>query len=428
MIRILLVILLLAASSAQARVTLIRDAEIEFALRQVAAPVLRAAGLSAGTRIIVVNDDSLNAFVLDARTIFIHAGLLMRLDDTDEVMAVIAHEAAHIANGHLTRRPAAARSARNAAVLGQLLGAATIAAGGGDAGLGVALGSASAARRGFFAHTRGEEASADQSALRYLAAAGADPGAAARVLDLFVGQEALSVGRQDPYVRTHPLSRDRQRAVRGFAAAVTPRARDSQATDYWHARAVGKLSAFLRAPRWTLRRAKGGDEVAVLRRAIAHHRQANRRRAVAGIDALIAARPSDAFFHELRGQFLLEAGEARAAVASYRRATDLAPREALIRAGLGRALLAAGDAAGALRVLEPARASDPFDAALLRDLAQAHAALGQTGLAAVAAAERYAVLGRSSEARRLAERAAGLLPRGSAGWLRAEDILAAVPR
>ncbi|MBM2576898.1 M48 family metalloprotease [Jannaschia sp. Os4] len=425
MIRVLLVLLVAASPSWARGPSVIRDAEIEHALRQVAAPILQAAGLPASTGIIVIDDDSLNAFVVDNRTIFIHSGLILRLSDHEELMAVIAHEAAHIANGHLTRRPANARAARTAAALGTVLGAAAAAAGSSQAGLGIAAGSASAAERNFLAHTRAEEASADQSSLRYLASAGVDPAAAKRVLDIFVGQEVLSVGRQDPYARSHPLSRDRLRAVEGFAAAITPRDRDTRAVRYWYARAVGKLSAFLRAPRWTLRRATGSDEVSALRRAIATHRRGRTRDAVATMDRLIAARGSDAYFHELRGQMLLEGGHAAAAVASYRRAADLAPREALIRAGLGRALLAAGDPAGALRVLEPARASDPFDPAMLRDLSQAHAAVGQTGLAAVAGAERYAVLGQRESAARLAERASGLLPRGSSGWLRAQDVLGA---
>ncbi|SFI43192.1 M48 family metalloprotease [Jannaschia pohangensis] len=408
---------------------LIRDAEIEYALAQVAQPILQQAGLPGSVRIYIIDNDRMNAFVGDARAIFIHSGLLLRLESADQLQAVIAHEAAHIANGHLTRRPAAARSAATAAKLGLILSAAAAAAGGGRAGLGVAAGTASAAQRSLFAHTRAEEASADQSSLRYMAAAGVNPQAAREVLELFRGQEMLSVGRQDPYAQTHPLTRDRIRAVEGFAAAVTPRTTDRSAVDYWYARATGKLSAFIRAPSWTLRQVgRSGDEVSVLRRAIAEHRKPDLNRALSAIDSLIAARPNDPYFHELRGQFLLEAGQAGAAVGSYRRAADLAPRSALIRAGLGRAMLAADQTGEALRVLESARASDPYDPNLLRDLATAHARSGQNGMASVATAERYAVLGRLADARIHAERASGILPRGSSGWLRAQDILAVAPR
>ncbi|KIT14689.1 Protease HtpX [Jannaschia aquimarina] len=112
------------AGTATARQTIIRDAEIEYALRQVAAPILRAAGLPSSVRIIVVRDDRMNAFVANSRTIFIHSGLLLRMEDAAMLQAVIAHEAAHIANGHLTRRATAVRGARNMAAIGLLLSAA----------------------------------------------------------------------------------------------------------------------------------------------------------------------------------------------------------------------------------------------------------------------------------------------------------------
>ncbi|KIT14688.1 TPR repeat-containing protein YfgC precursor [Jannaschia aquimarina] len=289
----------------------------------------------------------------------------------------------------------------------------------------MAAGTSSAAQRSLFAHTRAEEASADQSSLRYLANAGVDPRAALRVLELFRGQEVLSVGRQDPYAQTHPLTRDRIRAVEGFAAAVSPRGSADPATAYWYARATGKLSAFLRAPRWTLRRVRNqNDGISVMRRAIAEHRNANSGRAVSLMDSLLAARPQDPYWHELRGQILLESRNAAGAVASYQRAASLAPREPLIRAGLGRALLAAGRPQDALAALQAARASAPYDPNMLRDLAQAHAQLGQAGLASIATAERYAITGRMDDARIHATRAEATLPRGSSGWLRAQDILA----
>jgi predicted Zn-dependent protease len=105
---------------------------------------------------------------------------------------------------------------------------------------------------------------------------------------------------------------------------------------------------------------------------------------------------------------------------------DLAPREALILAGYGRALLApdtSGNNARALEVLTRAQARDPFDPRMLRDLALAYARAGQTGMAATVTAERYAVLRRMDDAEALANRAIALLPQGSPGWIRAQDVL-----
>jgi len=426
---IALAVLLAVAPAVAMAQTIIRDAEIERALQELAAPVFRVAGLPQSTRVIIINDGSMNAFVADARHIFVHSGLLLRLDNPDQLQAVLAHEAAHIANGHLTARPAAAASAQTAARMGLLLAlAAGAASGEGGAAIGLAAGGMSSAQRSLLAHTRAEEASADQSALRYMVSAGIDPEAMLEVLDLFRGQEALSVGRQDPYVRSHPLTRDRYRTVQAFLAVQGAGPEPSAASAYWYARLNAKLSAFLRNPSWTLRRVDRNDtgEIATLSRAIAHHRTPDVDRALAEVGRLLQMRPGDPFYQELQGQILFESRRFDAAIATYGRAVELAPREPLILAGYGRALLAPDSAASnarALDVLTRAQARDPFDPRMLRDLALAHARAGQPGMAATVTAERYAVMGRMEDAATLATRAVGLLPQGSPGWIRAQDVL-----
>lgn len=410
---------------------IIRDADIERSLNRVARPILQAAGLSANTQIIVVAESSLNAFIIDQRRIFIHAGLLTRFEEAAPIQAVIAHEAAHIANGHIARRMGNFGTANSAAKLGLILAILAGASGAGtDAALGIAAGTSSASLRQFFSHTRAEESSADQSALRYMARAGIPPAATLDVLELLQGQEALSVGRRDPYASTHPQTRDRIRVVRGFAAGLPESGNDSREADYWYARAVGKLSAFSSAPGWTLRRVGNKtDEISTLGRAVAYHRQPNATKARREMEKLLAMRPNDGFYHELLGQILLESRQPAAAVSAYRRAVALEPREPLVQAGLGRALLALETGAAnreARDILARARSRDPFNPRLLRDLALAHARAGENGLASVATAERYAVMGRANDARIHAERATGILPQGSRGWLRAEDVLAAV--
>ncbi len=424
----MLVIAMAAPASAQ---VILRDADIEHALRELARPVINAAGLSASRlQILIIKNDKMNAFVADADHVFIHSGLLLRLKDPAELQAVIAHELAHIANGHLARRAANYRSARNAAALGTILAGVAAAAGGGEAAAGLAIGVQSSAQRRFFAHTRAEEASADQSALRYMAANGIDPGAMGDVLELFRGQEVLSVGRQDPYALTHPLSRERIRAVEGYAVAAQDRLQDRPDDMYWFTRAQGKLEAFLRAPSVTLRKvgrkAGQGDITARMRRAIAWHRSPKPQKAIAEITALVAARPNDPYLAELKGQILLESRQFNAAVQAYGKAAALAPRDALVLGGYGRALLAVNTPDNnrrALDVLRKAYARDPFSPQMLRDLGLAHARAGQKGMAALVTAERYALIGRLKDAVPHAKRAEGLLPRGSAGWTRAQDIL-----
>lgn len=412
-------------------VTIIRDPDIEHALRQLALPLLKSAGLSPSIRILIVRDSKLNAFVVDTRAVFIHSGLILKAKNAAELQAVIAHELAHIANGHITRRLANARRASSGALIGLLVAAAVGAStGSAEAAAGVAVGTGNTAGRLFLAHTRAEEASADQAALRYLALNKIDPTAMSDVLAYFSGQELLSGARQDPYVRSHPLTRDRIRAVRGYAAAYKGVAEPNPEADYWFARAKGKLGAFLQGSRFTLRKVgrTANSDIAVMRRAIAYHRQPNQQKAINEVGKLVAMLPNDPFVHELRGQILLETRNYSAAVNAYGRAVNLAPRNALILAGYGRALLQVNTRdsnARALQVLIDARSRDGRDPRMMRDLATAYARSGQNGLASLITAERYALIGNIKTAETHAKRAAGLLPQGSPGWNRAQDVLSA---
>lgn len=76
------VLLSLSLGHAATAQSLIRDAGVENALEIMAYPLLSAANLPASNiRILVVNDMSLNAFVMDGRAVFINAGLLLPAAD-----------------------------------------------------------------------------------------------------------------------------------------------------------------------------------------------------------------------------------------------------------------------------------------------------------------------------------------------------------
>ncbi len=408
--------------------TLLRDPDVEHGLSVLAAPVLQAAGLNPRrVRVLVVNESSLNAFVIDGQTIFVHYGLILKVSSPAMLQAVIAHEAAHISNGHIARRVGNMRSARSAAGLGAIFSAIAAAAGAGDAAAGLAIGTASSALRGFLVHTRAEESAADRSAASFMRSAGIDPQGLVDLHKTFAGQEVLNVGRQDPYMRSHPLTRDRVRAAEAYVASYGAATAVKPEDAYWFDRVRGKLSAFTRSTRWTLRRAPKDpyDDVRLMRQAVAHHRTHDLDKAINAMDGAIAMRPDDPYYFELKGQILLESRRYDAALAAYEQAVSLAPRNALILGGYGRALLAAGQPKAAIVQLEASRDRDFRDSRMLRDLAQAHARTGNNGLAALYTSERYALQGRMNDAGIQARRATTLLPRGSVPWQRAQDMLSA---
>ncbi len=411
--------------------SLIRDPDIERGLRELAFPVLRAAGLNTNrVQILVVNDNTFNAFVIDYNAIYLNYGLILTVENPEMLQAVIAHEAAHIANGHLARRAENLKAARRNAGLGTALALLAAVAGGGEAAIGIAAGTQGAAIRSFLGHTRAEEASADRSAASYLRWAQISPSGMVELHRKFAGQELLSVANQDPYMRSHPTSRERLRAAEAFLDEFGDKAVPNANADYWFARVKGKLSAFLRSPSWTLRRAKeeAAQDIRLMREASAHHQNRDLDRARRAIDAALALRPNDPYYYDLKGQILLENRQVGAAVEAYGNAVEMAPNDALILAGYGRALLAQGQTKQALSVLEKARARDYRNARLLQDLGVAYARVGNDGMASTVTAERYALQGRLKDAGIHAKRAVARLPEGSPGWQRAQDVLIAAER
>jgi len=358
---------------------------------------------------------------------FIHSGMLMRLDKVEMIQAVIAHEAAHIASGHLFSLNNGSSGSRAVAIGAVLAGMAAI-SGRGDAAVALASGGMHAAGRETLAHSRAAEASADQSAVRFLARAGIDPKAALETLELFRGQEVLGPAHVDPYARTHPLTSQRIQFVKNAVASTkVSDVKPHPNLNYWYTRMRAKFEGFIGNPQRAIkstRKAKTG-EFAIYKRAIANFRMSNIKAMKKDIAWLLDARPQDAYYHELNGQFLLAAGDAKGAVAAYRRAAKLSKGNDLILAGLGRALLALDTSPAtreAIDVLEKARQSG-FPAPLTyQSLAQGYGRLGQNGRASLAISERYALSGRLADAGLHAKRAMGILPQGTPSWRRANDI------
>jgi len=293
-----------------------------------------------------------------------------------------------------------------------------------ELGTSLALGTSSSATRALLAHTRAEESAADQAAMSYMAQSRIDAAGMADVLDIFVGQENLSANRQDPYARTHPLSRDRLRVVEGRVTAQPKPARDKNAL-YWHDRAIGKLSAFVRAPDWTLKNTDSSshEDVKHLRRAVAFSRQGKLEEAINEISKAQSVRPKDAYLQDLKAELYMRHKKFDRAAKEYQKASDLDGSNALILAGYGRALLASNQTNKALSVLKTSRQKDFRNIRMLRDLAVAYSKTGQNGMASLITAERFALQGKTKDAKIHARRALDNLPRGSPGWQSAEDIL-----
>jgi predicted Zn-dependent protease len=116
---ILLICVLFIGMISAAQAGVIRDAESERTLKEISAPIFVASGLNPDQiRIVIINEDSINAFVAGGQNLFLHSGLLLDAKSVDELGGVIAHEAGHIAGGHLIRIKDSMKNASIESVIG----------------------------------------------------------------------------------------------------------------------------------------------------------------------------------------------------------------------------------------------------------------------------------------------------------------------
>jgi predicted Zn-dependent protease len=416
-------------AAAQGRaITLIRDAETESLLAAINGPLFAAAGLNRGlVRTIIIGDRSINAFVTTGNRLFVHSGLITAVDSVAELAGVLAHETGHIAGGHLARLPEEMRNAMIRAIAAMLLGlGAAAATGQGGAASAIGAGGQALAMRELFAFTRTQENAADLAAVTYLGRIGWSPAGLLRLMERLSAQELLLTESQDPYVRTHPLTRDRiEFLAEQLARSPTANAPMPAALEDAFAMVRAKLVAFLEGGSVArLYPAADGSAPARYARAILAFRQGRSAEAVAALDRLIAERPASPWLREMKGQVLHESGRPQEALEPYREAARLAPNQPLIRASLGRVMVDLDDPAmlrAAVAELEAATRLDPDTPFTWRTLGIAYGKLGEMGRSALALAEEAALKGDLRTQREMAARAERLLPAGPAK-LRAQDL------
>lgn len=411
--------------------SILRDAETEALLNDMAAPLVKAAGLEPGNvEIVLVNDPSVNAFVAGGQAVYINSGLINAADSAIEVQGVIAHELGHITGGHAVTNYGG-KEATGISILSLLLGAAAAAAGGGEAAMGVLMAGQQAALGKYLAYSRIQEATADAAGAQYLSAAGISGRGS---IEFFKKLENLEFrygyrpSDDDAFYSTHPMTGDRIATLQDTYEKDPAWNKPSDPKlEARFERAKAKLFGYLAEPQDTLRTYPEYMTSVPARyaRAYAFHKEARLDKAMAEADALLANAPDDPYFLELKGQILLESGKPQEALAPLRQATELTGNQPLIATLFGHALIATEDSsnfAEAQRVLKAAVARDRFNPFAWYQLGVIYAANGDMPRARLASAEQQVLSGRMAEALNSAMTAETALPQGSPDWLRAQDI------
>jgi predicted Zn-dependent protease len=235
--------------------------------------------------------------------------------------------------------------------------------------------------------------------------------------------------RVDPYVQTHPMPKERVAALEELAktSPYWDKA-DSPDLQLRHDLMRAKLAGFLERPDAVARRYPASDTSLPARyaRAISAYRHTDVNAAIAQIDGLIRTQPNNPYFHELKGQALLEGARPAEAIAPLRRAAALAPEATLIRIMLAQALIATGETRysdESITLLRVAMQREPDAPEVYSQLAMAYGRKGELAEADLASAQAALARGDVKTARELAARAKTRFPTGSPGWVKSDDIV-----
>ena len=412
-------------------------------LRDYTRPILRVAGLEKqNIQMVIINEDSFNAFVADGRRIFVNYGAMMQSETPNQIIGVLAHETGHLAGGHLSKLREQLAQAQTQMIIAMLLGAGAMVAG--------ARGGGPQQRPHQCGRRRGHRA------------AGNDPPHPA-LLSAPAGRERRPGRREVPHRdrpvrqghvrdlqalhRREPVRRARRRSLRAVAPDAD-RARRAleelaRSSPYWekkddpalqlrHDMVRAKISAFMERQDTVYRRYPLSNNSLPARyaRAITTYLHGDLRNALAQIDALIQVQPNNPYFQEVRGQALLEGGRPAEAIAPLRKAVQLSNNAPLIEMLLGQALVASNNNAytdEAINILRAAVAREAEAPIGYMQLAMAYGRKGDYAQADLASAQAAYLRGDNKTARDLASRAKTRFAIGTPGWVKADDIVSARP-
>lgn len=153
-------------------------------------------------RIRVVRDPSVNAFTPGGGLVYVHAGLLARMENEAQLAMILAHEIAHVTEGHVLKGAQATQGIQLLAQVAAVAGSAT----------GILKGEALQTVYGYVVnaavngHGRSQESEADVVGLDYLVKAGYDPREAPRTFERLLREHGDPAPLQHFFYSDHPTN------------------------------------------------------------------------------------------------------------------------------------------------------------------------------------------------------------------------------
>ena len=345
----------------------------------------------------LMRDNQINAFALPGGFIGIHTGLILNAQSESEAASVLAHEIAHVTQGHIARMLAQQKQSAitSIATLALAILAARSSSQAAEAALTLGQAGIIQSQLNF---TRDAEREADRVGLQILERAGFDPRAMPAFFERLQRSTRVYEGGAPSYLRTHPLTFERIADVQNRIESL-PYRQIADRLEFHLIRA--KLRADLDSPR---------DAVAFFREGLAERRflseaasrygltlallrleeYAGAKKELVPLRKAVAGNP---VIETLACRLEFASGEIKGALSCYEDALRAFPDYRALTHDYANALLGRGRADAALKFVEARLQTHSDDHKLYLLQARAYAMLGKRLAQHRAQGEAYARMG-----------------------------------
>ena len=332
--------------------------------------------------VVVVENQTINAFAVPGGIVGIHNGLLLYAEHEDELASVIAHELAHLSQRHFARGVEEARSKsvpNMLALLGSLVIAATA---GGDAGMAAITATQAAIQQQQLRFSRSHESEADRIGMQTLVATGYDPEGMPRMFTRMLESLRYAGQRPPEFLLSHPVTENRVADSRNRARNSAQGGRQNS-VDFALMRARVQLS-FAETPGFAIKRFRAeidkhgegtpGDIYGLVLALTQANELEQARQALA---PLLRADPGRIAYVLAAADIDLAAGNPGAAAERLQRQLAVSPGNHPLTMAYAEALQRQGDPQQAARILAAHAQRRPADPQVWYELAEAWGLAGR---------------------------------------------------
>jgi predicted Zn-dependent protease len=173
-------------------------------------------------RFYVIENDVYNAFASPAGKIFINSGLLIAMDNEEELAGILSHEIAHASARHVSQRIDQSKKLNYATLAGLAAGILLGMGGSAAAANAVTMGTVAAGQSLVLSFSRANEVQADQLGLMYLTQAGYSGEGLLVMLKKMRSKQWFDSSQMPTYLSTHPGTEDRIIYIDSWLAGRPP--------------------------------------------------------------------------------------------------------------------------------------------------------------------------------------------------------------